>query len=51
MKKQYTEPQFELLTFCFDSIMSGLTLHSQTEHGGTSGALSDDEGDDIIIDP
>ena len=44
MKRYYTEPEFELV----ETVMSGLTLHSVTESGGTGGALGDDDdGDDI----
>ncbi|MBQ1601614.1 MAG: hypothetical protein II083_05330 [Ruminococcus sp.] len=48
MKRYYTEPEFELVIFRMEAIMSGLTLHSVTESGGTGGALGDDDdGDDI----
>lgn len=47
MKRYYTEPEFELVELRMEAIMSGLTLHSVTESGGTGGVLGDDEGDDI----
>ncbi|MBQ3987900.1 MAG: hypothetical protein II629_03995 [Ruminococcus sp.] len=48
MKRYYTEPEFELVELRMEAIMSGLTLHSVTESGGTGGALGDDDdGDDI----
>ena len=47
MKKRYTEPEMELVKFRLDTLMSDLTLHSQTEHGGSGGALGDDDGDNI----
>lgn len=49
MKRYYTEPEFELVELRMEAIMSGLTLHSVTESGGTSGVLGDDEGDDIEL--
>lgn len=50
MKRYYTEPEFELVSFRMESVLSGLTMHSVTEHGGTGGVLGDDDdGDDIVF--
>lgn len=47
MKKEYLEPEFELVRYIFNKNIMDLTVHSATEGGDSSGDLGGD--DDIEL--